>query len=49
MAQATQPLQQPGVLGLQLLYQAFGGTLVDHGSVLDALRPVGGHSRRLKW
>lgn len=40
LAQATQPLQQPGVLGLQLLDQTLGGTLVDHGSVLDALGPV---------
>lgn len=49
LAQATQPLQQPGVLGLQLLYQTLGGTFVDHGSVLDALGPVGGHSSRLNW
>lgn len=48
LAQATEALQQPGVLGLQLLDQTLGGTLVDHSSVLDALRPVGGHSWRLR-
>lgn len=49
LAQATQPLQQPGVLCLQLLDQALGGALVDHGSVLNALCPVGDYSLGLKW
>lgn len=39
LTQSAQPLQQSGVLGLQLFDQTLSGALVHHRPVLDTLCP----------